>query len=125
VSDDNGSGQGPFRENAKDPDPPEPYSIPAVLSLPVVIAGWISPFVLSSLGGVAVYAAMSCLTVGGVLGLLGLIDTRPRPEHAGADDLPPPKRGRVLAKLGFAFLLGPIVLGCLFFGLLLLTCGGH
>jgi len=37
----------------------------------------------------------------------------------------PAYEGRNLAKLGLGCLLGPVLLGCIGFGLLLLTCGGH
>jgi hypothetical protein len=118
--------RGPFRDNAREADPEPPWSIPAILAIPSVLFGWLAAGLMAEgMGEVWMHASAAGLLLGGVLGLFGLMDTRPHPEHAGAVDLPPPKRGRGLAKLGFAFLLGPIVLGCLFFGLLLLTCMGH
>ena len=120
------AGQGPFRVNAKEPDPATPWSIPAVLTLPFVTFGWFSAWLLAEgTGDGWLYASAAGLLLGGVLGLVGLTDTRPVPEHAGSEDLPLPKRGRTAAKLGLGCLIGPIVLGCLFFGLILLTCMGH
>ncbi len=117
-------GQGPFRDNASPPKPPRPMSTPAVAALPCVLGGWFSLWLAVEGVEIGRVAGILLLALGGMFGLFGLMDTRPTVIDGGADVLEP-KRGRPLAKLALGVLLGPIVLACVGFGLLLLTCMGH
>lgn len=118
--------EGPYRADARPPEPPLPWSTAAVASLPLAVSGWgaVWGFLAGDLVGLGPVAAV--LLVASLLaGILGLSETNVVP---ATDDTSPPAaryRGRGLAKAGLGMLVAPLVLGCLLFGLLLLTCGGH
>lgn len=117
-------GPGPFREAVPTPPAKPPgLSIPAALSAPVVTAGWVSSILIDD--DLRFFVSGSLLMIGGILGLVGLIDTRVPLEPPVDGQLVEAKRGRTAAKLGLGCLVGPIVLGAIAFGLLLLTCMGH
>lgn len=126
--------EGPFRDNARPPDPTTPWSYPAVASPVLVIGGWLVCVLALNRLEALLYVGSLMLLAGGAAGAFGLVETKPRvrsarePLDAEQSDEPLPTalyQGRSLAKLGLGCLLGPVLLGCIGFGLLLLTCGGH
>ena len=124
--------EGPFRDNARPPDPEPGWSYMAVASPILVIGGWLACGYALSEAESVIYVGVLLLFCGGAAGAFGLVETKPRaaasqPREGDPPDAPavPTSQGRDLAKLGLGCLLGPILLGCIGFGLLLLTCGGH
>lgn len=117
--------EGPFRDNARPPDPSPMRSVTAILSPILVVVGWallaLSIHRLEILG----YLGVLLLLAGGGAGAFGLIETRPPAPDVEVTGRPVEQGDRLYAKLGLGCLLGPILVGCIGFGLLLLTCGGH
>lgn len=116
---------GPFREDARPSAPPPKLSVTAAIALPLVLVGWGSVWAAFSTGtdGFLVMAAV-CLLSGAVSGGLGMVETRPIIDEETGRSWNP-YRGRAAATLALGALLAPLILGCIAFGLLLLTCGGH
>lgn len=100
-------------------------SVTAAVALPLVVVGWGSVWaaLASRTDGFFVVAAASLL-LGAVSGALGMVETKPVVDpETGRPRIP--YRGRTAATLALGALLAPLILGCIAFGLLLLTCGGH
>ena len=117
--------EGPFRDNARAPDPSPMRSITAILSPIFVIGGWaLVGFSLNRLEVLGYMGGLMLLS-GGAMGALGLIETRPPPPDVEPVGRQVERGDRIYAKIGLGCLLGPVLLGCIGFGLLLLTCGGH
>jgi hypothetical protein len=115
--------QGPFRDDARPEQAAPPLSPAAVVSLPLVIVGWICAIAIGQTE-VMIYPAGLFLLGGFVAGLLGLADTKP--VHDEALERPVSRfGGRGAAKAALVALLAPILLGCLALGLLFLSCMGH
>ena len=114
---------GPFRDDARPEEAPPPLSPAAAVSLPLVIVGWICAIAIGQ-AEVMLYPAGLFLLGGFVAGLLGLADTKP--VHDAALERSVSRfGGRGLAKTALFVLLTPVVLGCVAFGLLFLSCMGH
>ncbi|MBX7191474.1 MAG: hypothetical protein K1X94_05430 [Sandaracinaceae bacterium] len=89
----------------------------ALVSLPLVIVGWLLEAMVFQGFDVLLVPGGLVLLAGAVAAILGLQETEPkRPDRRG---------GRGLAKVALGLLLGPVLLACLVFGLILLTCAGH
>lgn len=122
--------EGPFRDNAAPPPPqPPPWSYTAIASPLVAVAAWSLVWLGASVNEALGVLGAFLLFAGVIAGALGLAETRPLvPEASREGDAERPRvvyRGRGYAKLGLGLVLGPILLGCIGLGLLLLTCGGH